>query len=562
MTPFLTLLTAAATLLRPPLTLPDFDPQTSVKYAKLYAEAEAKVREGKASDAIQAMKEASRIYSQDGNLQYYLGGALLAAKDYSGGIAAYEKALELGAFAPKFRANCYYDIACAYSLQGDKKKGFEFLEKAMTAGFRDLQHLRTDKDLENLHADTRWESLAAAKDAAKMSRNEGYRYDLWLLDREMRRVHFNPYRFHSAAEFDKYVRDLDRAIPKLSDPEVIIGFQRIVAMIGDGHTSLHPPTDSPLRKSVPIQLFWFEDGVFVTAAAPEHADLVGSQVLKVEGKTIDELRAAFDPVIFRDNPQGIRVAVPSRICYPAALLALGIAKSLDEATYTLRDDKGVTRDVKLKSGTALPDETWVTARKDAKGPDPLYLKNRNKAYYFEPISELKAVYFQYNTVRSDPNDPLPAFCKKVFDYIDQNGVENLILDVRWNGGGNSFLNRSIHDAIYARPRLNAKGHLFLITGRNTFSAAQNFTTDLVRNANPILVGEPTGSSPNFVGETVRLTLPYSRASCSISDLYWQRSWPMDHRIWLAPELPAPPVFSLYRENRDPAMESIRAYLGG
>ena len=560
MTLFLTALSAAMALVRPPLTLPDFDPQASVRYAKLYAEAEVKVRSGQAGTAIEAMKEASRIYAQDGNLQYYLGGALLAAKDYAGGIAAYEKALELGAFAPKFRANCFYDIACAYSLQGDAKKGFENLEKAMAAGFRDLQHLRTDKDLENLHSDARWEKLAATKDVTKMSRVEALRYDLWLLDREMRRVHFNPYRFHTATEFDKYVKDFDRAVPKLTDAEVILGLQRYVAMFGDGHTSLHPPADSTLRKVVPLQLFWFEDGVFVTAAAPEHAELVGSEVLKVEGKTIKELRAAFDPVIFRDNPQGVRVAVPSRICCPAALHALDIGKSAEEATYTLRDSKGIIREVKLRAGTVQPDETWITARKDAKVPEPLYLKNRNKAYYFEPISDLKAVYFQYNAVRSDPNDPLPAFCKKLFDYVDENNVENLILDVRWNGGGNSFLNRNIQDNIFARPKLNTKGHFFVITGRNTFSAAQNFTTDLVRNANPILVGEPTGSSPNFVGETVRLTLPYSKAICSISDLYWQRSWPMDHRIWLAPELPAPPLFSLYRENRDPALEAIRAYL--
>jgi acyl-CoA reductase-like NAD-dependent aldehyde dehydrogenase len=76
---------------------------------------------------------------------------------------------------------------------------------------------------------------------------------------------------------------------------------------------------------------------------------------------------------------------------------------------------------------------------------------------------MKAVYLQYNAVRSDAADPLPAFCKKVFDYIDQNAVENLILDVRWNGGGNSFLNRNIQDGILARPKINQKGHFFLPT---------------------------------------------------------------------------------------------------
>ena len=50
------------------------------------------------------------------------------------------------------------------------------------------------------------------------------------------------------------------------------------------------------------------------------------------------------------------------------------------------------------------------------------------------------------------------------------------------------------------------------------------------------VGEPTGSSPNFVGETVPFRLPYSGFTVNVSDLYWQTSWPMDHRTWIPPDL--------------------------
>ena len=49
---------------------------------------------------------------------------------------------------------------------------------------------------------------------------------------------------------------------------------------------------------------------------------------------------------------------------------------------------------------------------------------------------------------------------------------------------------------------------------------------------------------------------------SISDLYWQRSWPMDHRNWIAPNLPAEPTFELFKANRDPALEAILAYIKG
>jgi len=42
----------------------------------------------------------------------------------------------------------------------------------------------------------------------------------------------------------------------------------------------------------------------------------------------------------------------------------------------------------------------------------------------------------------------------------------------------------------------------------------------------------------------------------IGRMYWQTSWPADHRPWIAPDLYAPPTFEAYRRNRDPAMEAI------
>jgi hypothetical protein len=59
-----------------------------------------------------------------------------------------------------------------------------------------------------------------------------------------------------------------------------------------------------------------------------------------------------------------------------------------------------------------------------------------------------------------------------------------------------------------------------------------------------------------VGETIPITLPYSKLEANVSDLYWQTSWPMDHRSWIAPLIYTPPTFEAFRQNRDPAMEAI------
>jgi hypothetical protein len=132
-----------------------------------------------------------------------------------------------------------------------------------------------------------------------------------------------------------------------------------------------------------------------------------------------------------------------------------------------------------------------------------------------------------------------------------------VIDIRWNDGGNTFLEMPfLHRLIGSR--LDRRGSLFVIIGRRTFSAAQNFATLIDRHTEAIFVGEPTGSSPTFVGETVEFELPYSHVQANVSDLLWQSSWPMDYRTWLPPTLYTPPTFATYRMNRDPAMEAILA----
>jgi hypothetical protein len=100
--------------------------------------------------------------------------------------------------------------------------------------------------------------------------------------------------------------------------------------------------------------------------------------------------------------------------------------------------------------------------------------------------------------------------------------------------------------------------VFVIIGRMTFSAAQNTVTAIERETNAIFVGEPTGSRPNFIGEQIGFELPYSKVRANVADLFWQTSWPMDHRIWTAPDIYAPPTFEAYRRNQDPALDAILA----
>src|SRR3989442_15208168 len=85
----------------------------------------------------------------------------------------------------------------------------------------------------------------------------------------------------------------------------------------------------------------------------------------------------------------------------------------------------------------------------------------------------------------------------------------------------------------------AKGHLFVITGRLTFSAAMNLASRLEHETHATFVGEPTGSRPNHYGEAVTLTLPASGITARGSTPYLPNSKPNEKPLRDPPQIPPP-----------------------
>ena len=191
-------------------------------------------------------------------------------------------------------------------------------------------------------------------------------------------------------------------------------------------------------------------------------------------------------------------------------------------------------------------------------PRPLHLRNRDLLFWFEYLPADDLVYFQFNTVFDHPAETLAAFCDRLFGFIEDHNAGRLVIDMRWNDGGNTALAQHLIHHLITSKRLRRRGALFVIIGRMTFSAAQNTVTAIERDTSAIFVGEPTGSRPNFIGERIDFELPYSKVRANAADLYWQTSSPADHRTWIAPDIYAPPTFEAYRRNEDPALDAILA----
>jgi hypothetical protein len=511
-------------------------------------------REGDWAKAVAAYQLIVAANPHEGQHWYNLGFALHSLKRHDEAIKAWEKASELG-FQP---AAAVYNIACAHAMMGHKDQGIDWLQKALAAGFDQDELLATDTDLDSLRDDARFKKLVGAAPEG-LSREERWSHDLDYLASRMEKVHYSLYAKVSRDTLAKAVSDLKARTSSLDDDEVAIGVQGILAAVGDGHTTLvWQRHGRDIFKRYPVDLYLFKEGLHVRSAAPELADIVGGQVLRIGNASAEDALRAVAPLCSRDNAMGVKLHGPEFLMRPAVLSYLKIAESRDRVTLAVKTPAGEEKQVELKADLIKPAQakTFVQANAKSTAPEPLAFKKNDEEFWFEYVPEKKMVYFQFNEVANKPDQPFEKFCGELFAFIDTKPVEYLVIDMRNNSGGNNFLNRPLVHGLIKCDKVNRDGHLIVLVGRRTFSAAMNAAVDIERNTRAIFVGEPTGSSPNFVGETTVLTLPCSKLRVSCSSLYWQSSTPRDQRKWIAPCLLAEPSIAALVENRDPVLELI------
>lgn len=520
-----------------------------------FEEAASYSQKGQWQEAADAFAEIAAGNPYHGVVWQRYGFALHQLGQYPDAIAAFERSIDLG-FQP---VASMYNIACGHALLGHRDEALKWLARAMDNGFDEQDLLGTDTDLDSLRDDRRFRKLVEVP--AGLSRDEQWRYDLGFLARRMEQVHYDLYGVVSRETFEQAIEDLQARVPSLADYEIAVGIQRILAMVGDGHTSLRPPTGARFGiQQLPIQVYAFSDGLFVRSAAPEYAPAVGCRIVKFGDTSADDAFDAVAQISSVDNTRGLLASVPRYLVISQILHALGVIESVASVPLTVENRAGEQFTVYLEPEPYGEGPEHVLARDDATAPLPLWLKGQNDAFWFEFLEDEKLVYFKYNAVRDKSDETMADFCQRLFEFIEDNPVDSLVIDMRNNGGGNNFLNQPLVHGLIKCEKINRPGHLFVIAGRHTFSAAMNGAADIENHTEALFVGEPTGSKPNFVGETTMITLPCSELRLSCSSLYWQRSHAFDHRTWIAPDLLAEMSSEDYRTNRDPAMEAILALL--
>ncbi|QSE98044.1 S41 family peptidase [Fulvivirga lutea] len=339
----------------------------------------------------------------------------------------------------------------------------------------------------------------------------------------------------------------------LSDDDKLLEIIRQVSVFKDGHSYVPPFQLYNQSQYLPLKGYYFDDGYYVLAAASEYQELVGKQILKIGGVSIEHI---FNQVIEITGPEN---EYNAKYRFDFYLYNLNLLKSLkvvdgDKVPIIYRDNEKENV-VTVKGGSFINWLFWVLKPNELILPPTIGLQKPNYNLFFED----KNLVLRLNLIENISDDNSIEMLADQLRSQLKSEPESLIIDLRNNSGGNNQLYEPIIRAILESTYINDSSRLFIFTSYTTFSAGINFLDELKQRTTATLIGQPTGAGPNHYGDAQLMTLPNSGIFFFLSTRQWTGIGKNDSLKTMKPDILVRYNFEDYLEGTDPWTTAMKSF---
>jgi hypothetical protein len=343
----------------------------------------------------------------------------------------------------------------------------------------------------------------------------------------------------------------DRATD-LDDDELMVGVMRLATGIAtsgrDGHTGLFVwgEGNRPVH-SLPLRVWSFSDGLYVEDQLGGR-DLVGERIVGIGGHPLAEVFRAVDPLVPRDNAATIAALRPRFLLIPEVLHGLGLLPSAGSVPLQLVGADGQRHTVTVPPVSMDTYNEWA-------GPYGLTMVSRPGALrradqvLWHRVLATRTLYVSYDSVQPLDDSELDEVAR----LARSRSIDRVVVDVRENLGGEVGEDTPLLDVL-SDPRVARPGRLFLLTGRNTFSAAVLFAAALRQRTPVTIVGEPPGGAPASYGNSEPVRMEQTGLVLSVATTR-ETATPGERRHVLVPDVAVPVSSADYFAGRDPVLET-------
>lgn len=262
---------------------------------------------------------------------------------------------------------------------------------------------------------------------------------------------------------------------------------------------------------LPIGFDYFEETLYIVYATEEYSSLLGKKVSSINGYNFKKIMDLASDIIPHDNEVFLAGALYNNFLRMKDFYEfLGIAEKDKPMMITIEDGSSVPIDAITFSQQQKTEFFYLQKAI----PDTI---NLDSLYSAMLLPDPTALLINYHSCSEMEGFPFSFFAKKVYELVEKNEYKKIIIDLRYNGGGNSTI---IDPLVGYLKEFKGEIEFYVLIGDGTFSSAILNAETLKNELGAILVGRPTGGSSSHFGEIQVEYLPESELTFQYSTKYF------------------------------------------
>ncbi len=337
---------------------------------------------------------------------------------------------------------------------------------------------------------------------------ENWTRDINFYKTNLEQNHIDLYNAIGKVEFEKEIQEIKSTLSKKKDVDVIIDLMHLTRKIGDGHTAFS--LRGVETHLFPIEIYKINGQWRVIKTTNNHKNLLGKILTKIDGKSISKIAGEVSEIAqYVENEHSEITRTGEYLMISELLYGLRFTKDKFKAEFTFLDDSGEESIVSLNTINSKGYyETTDFKSFDVRIPEIQKPNNSKYDYlWFSPIDNTTGIYIKFESYPSF--EEMEKFGELVLNYINENQIKQIVIDLRNNGGGDFFVGTFLAYYLNLADSIDWKDGVYVLTDKVTFSAATSNASQFRQILNAKIIGEPTGSNPTGYQDMGQFTLPNS-----------------------------------------------------